>query len=202
MKKLMSIAAALLMAFSLAKPAQAECDGLYVALRGGMASHDIDATGYFIGGNADGLDKEKLMLSGALGYRYEWFRTELEFVWRDHIKNATYEGDEKTSDVKFKTYSYMWNFYWDILPYHWLSPYINVGIGLTKIKYYSVDPASGIDRFQADATRFTMAAGGGFTIKLTNRWNVDLGYRYYDMGKLKSADITAQEFYAGVRYVF
>ena len=194
MKKLMSIAAALLVALSLTKPAQAECDGMYIGLRGGMVSYDIDST------DSDGLDKEKLMLSGALGYRYEWFRTELEFVWRDYVKNSLYSG---RYDLKLKTYSYMWNFYWDILPYHWLSPYINVGIGLTKVKYYGADSGgTGYVRNQFDSTRFTMAAGGGFTIKLTNRWNVDLGYRYYDMGKLNNSDLAAQEFYAGVRYIF
>ena len=198
MKKLMSIAAALLVALSLTKPAQAECDGMYIGLRGGMVSHDLDSTDIF----SDGLDKEKLMLSGALGYRYEWFRTELEFVWRDYIKNTSYVGEAPSYETKLKTYSYMWNFYWDILPYHWLSPYVNVGIGLTKIKYNSEDVVSGKIRNHFDTTKFTMAAGGGFTVKLTNRWNVDLGYRYYDMGSLRNADLNAQEFYAGVRYIF
>ena len=197
MKKFMSIVAALLLALSLSKPAQAECDGMYVALRGGIASHDID------GSTDDDLDKEKLMLSGALGYRYEWFRTELEFVWRDYVKNSYSDEDGNAiDDMKIKTYSYMWNFYWDILPYHWLSPYINVGIGLTKLKYYSEAVSSGTINNSFDTTHFTMAAGGGFTIKLTNRWNVDLGYRYYDMGKLDNADLSVQEFYAGVRYIF
>ena len=95
----------------------------------------------------------------------------------------------------------MWNFYWDILPYHWLSPYVNVGIGLSKLKYHS-DDISGLSRNSFDTTRLTWAAGGGFTVKLTNRWNIDLGYRYYDMGSLRNADIAVQEFYAGVRYIF
>lgn len=195
MKKLISLAAAMLLAFTLAKPAHAECDGFYVGLRAGAANYDAGNSEYFSSSN---LDVEKLMLSGALGYRYEWFRTELEYVWRDQVRHI--DEDEYLS--KIKTYSYMWNFYWDILPYHWLSPYINVGIGLSKIKYLAVDGLSDTERNRFDTTHFTMSAGAGFTIKVTNRLNVDLGYRYYDMGNLKNADLTAQEFYAGVRYVF
>lgn len=196
MKKLMAVAWALLLTLTFAKSAHAECDGFYIGLRGGMAQYDVGDSEYF---DALDMDAEKLMLSGALGYRYEWFRTELEFVWRDQIKNNEIEDDVSSSST-IKSYSYMWNFYWDILPYHWLSPYINVGIGLTKVKYHSQDNEKIENHF--DTTHFTMSIGGGFTIKVTNRWNVDLGYRYYDMGSLKNADLTAQEFYAGVRYVF
>ena len=30
----------------------------------------------------------------------------------------------------------------------------------------------------------------------------DSGYRYYDMGSIKHADVTAHEIYTGLRYVF
>ena len=51
-------------------------------------------------------------------------------------------------------------------------------------------------------TRLTWSVGGGLSVKVTNRFNVDAGYRYYDMGSIKHADITAHEIYTGLRYVF
>jgi opacity protein-like surface antigen len=51
-------------------------------------------------------------------------------------------------------------------------------------------------------TRFTWSVGGGLSVKVTNRFNVDAGYRYYDMGKIHAQEVTAHEIYGGVRYVF
>jgi opacity protein-like surface antigen len=82
------------------------------------------------------------MMSGALGYRYNYFRTELEYVWRDKVKNNFVE-DGDTTKQNFKTYSYMLNGYFDLAPYHWITPYIGAGIGYTKMKYSSVETLSG-----------------------------------------------------------
>jgi opacity protein-like surface antigen len=44
--------------------------------------------------------------------------------------------------------------------------------------------------------------GAGVTVKVTNRINVDAGYRYYDIGSFGHEDVTLQEVYGGLRYVF
>ena len=141
--------------------------------------------------------KNKLMLSGAVGYRYDYWRTELEYVWRDKNK---FEND--FFKRQFRTYSGMWNNYIDILPYEWISPYAGVGIGYTKLKYSAKDKFENTVIRSDKKTNFTWSLGAGVTVKVTNRINVDAGYRYYDIGSFGHEDVTLQEIYGGLRYVF
>lgn len=198
MKKLLMTASAIAVVAAFAMPAHAECDGWYAALRGGMATHDVDGDASDPNfGSAIKLDDDLLMISGALGYRYQHWRGEFEYVWRDYV-----EGSDDFYTEKFKTYSYMLNAYYDFLPYNWWTPYVGAGIGLTQLKYSAFDSASGQGSTKYDPMNFTWSVGAGLSLKVTNRFNVDAGYRYYDMGSIKSSDVTAQELYAGVRYVF
>lgn len=196
MKKLMLTASALVLGLSLAMPAMAECNGVYVAARGGIfknhfkknQTHEFDDTD---------LDKKKLMLSGAVGYRYDYWRTELEYVWRDRNK---YKNDYFSHS--FKSYSGMWNNYIDVLPYYWVSPYVGAGLGYTKLKYSAKDEIEKTVTATDKKTNFTWSLGAGVTLKVTNRINVDAGYRYYDIGSFGHEDVTLQEIYGGLRYVF
>ena len=188
MKKLLLSASAVALVACMAGKANAECDGIYGAIRAGIAKHDIEK----IQGD---LDKNRLMLSGALGYRWEYFRTELEYVWRKYATDT-----REDNDLFYKTYSYMWNVYYDVLPYNWWSPYVNAGIGLTKMRFYERDDFG----MNADwsTSRFTWSLGAGLSLKVTNRLNIDAGYRYYDMGAIRHMDVDAHEIYGGLRYVF
>lgn len=198
MKKLLMTASAIAVVAAFAMPAHAECDGWYAALRGGMVKHDVDGDASNPDfGSTIKLDDDLLMISGAIGYRYQHWRGEFEYVWRDYV-----EGSDKLYAEKFKTYSYMLNAYYDFLPYNWWTPYVGAGIGLTQLKYMGVDNSSGMSPTEYDPMKFTWSVGAGLSLKVTNRFNVDAGYRYYDMGRIKSSDVTAQEIYAGVRYVF
>lgn len=198
---------ALLAGTFLCSNAMADCNGFYLGGRGGIVKHDYSKKGNS-GINTDGLDKNKLMLSGALGYRYNYFRTELEYVWRHKSEKKFSEGAGESQKYNFKTYSYMLNGYFDFAPYRWFTPYVGAGIGFTSMKYgdsYTMPDGStttGTTNGNYKPTRFTWSLGGGLSVKVTNRFNVDAGYRYYDMGSIKHADITAHEIYTGLRYVF
>lgn len=200
-KVLMSASALALISFLSAAPASAECDGPYVALRGGMVKHDMSGGFSSVTASDDfNIDKERLMLSAALGYRYEHWRGEFEYVWRKHTSRET-----EFDTLKFKTYSYMLNAYYDVFPYNWWTPYVGAGIGLTQLKYVQFDPTSGTSNTEDGNYKplnFTWSLGAGLSLKVTNRLNVDLGYRYYDMSHLRHADFDAQEVYGGLRYVF
>ena len=196
MKKILLSSAAIALVAAFAMPAHAECDGWYGALRGGIVQHDVsDSKVADIDG--DSIDDNRLMISGALGYRYEHFRGEVEYVWRKYTKDET-----EFDTMKFKSYSYMFNAYYDFLPYNWWTPYVSAGLGYTKLKYNNFDSTSLRSNAKYKEGNFTWALGAGASLKVTNRFNVDLGYRYYDMGSIKHADTTAQEVYGGVRYVF
>lgn len=213
MKKFLLVSCALVLGAAIATDAKADCNGIYLAGRGGVVQHKYSHKGDSVNTdlNTEGLDKNRLMLSGALGYRYDYVRAELEYVWRDksqkshEIVNGT---SADSAQYNFKSYSFMLNGYWDLAPFHWLSPYIGAGIGLTTMKYsdtYSIagekySVTGGLKGY--NPTKFTWSVGGGLTLKVTNRFNIDAGYRYYDMGSIKEADITAHEIYGGLRYVF
>ena len=205
MKKLLLTASALVLGLGLAHNAAADCNGMYLGVRGGVVKYKDNAKSNSV---SKTLDKEKLMLSGALGYRYDYFRAELEYIWRDK-NNYTYHADGVTGKVNFKSYSYMLNGYIDLAPYSWFTPYISAGIGFTKLKYSETitsDLTGQTTKLTTDGnytpTRFTWSVGGGASIKVTNRFNVDAGYRYYDMNSIRHLEINAHEIYGGVRYVF
>ncbi|MBO4285506.1 MAG: porin family protein [Alphaproteobacteria bacterium] len=191
MKKLLLTTSLIAVFAAFAGKANAECDGIYAALRGGVVQHDIKK----IQGD---LDKNRLMLAGALGYRWEYLRAELEYVWRK------YATDTKVSDEErfLKTYSFMLNAYYDVLPYNWWTPYIGAGIGISRVTFYDRDLAAGFMNQSWKTRKFTWSLGGGLSLKVTNRFNVDLGYRYYDFNNPHNSDASAQEVYGGIRYVF
>lgn len=195
MKKLLLATSAAVLLTSFA--AKAECDGIYGAFRGGYVKHDAKKL-------QGDFDNRRFMMSGAIGYRWEYLRTELEYVWRKYSRDRLEPVPGAYSNAFFKTYSYMWNTYYDILPYNWWTPYVGGGLGFTKIRYRDVDGA-GYTNEDWSTTRFTWSLGGGLSLKVTNRLNLDVGYRYYDMGSPKRTvtyDISGQEVYGGIRYVF
>lgn len=210
MNKLLLTASALVLGMGIASEAWADCNGFYLGARAGIVKHDMDdPKGGDTPNGANDFDKARFMMSGALGYRYNYVRAELEYVWRDKVKNSFSYGDGLvTAKQNFRTQSYMLNGYFDLAPYHWITPYVGAGIGYSKLKYSSSYSAAGetISGLHHDKNKFTWSVGGGLSVKVTNRFNVDAGYRYYDFGDLKQGDektgVKAHEFYGGVRYVF
>jgi len=207
MKKLLLTASALILGMGISTAANADCNGIYLGVRGGGVDHNYSKSSG-VSSNMKELDKTKFMMSGFIGYRYNYWRTELEYVWRDKNDWRKNTGVRAHSDLGFKSYSYMWNNYIDFAPYHWISPYAGVGLGFTKMKFTSTstnDDGDVFDNtwfFNNSPTRFTWSVGGGLTVKVTNRFNVDAGYRYYDMGAIRKMEVHAHEIYGGIRYVF
>ena len=206
MKKMLLATTALVMGMALASRAEAECNGLYLGLRSGVTMYDYSDKSDSIGFDDDKLGKNRFMLSGAIGYRYDYYRTELEYIWRDNSKwKMSFNGGGNSQS--FKTRSIMWNHYVDFRPFSAWSPYLSAGLGFTKMQYnsFTYTAAQSYDNnewFNHKPTRLTWALGGGVTVKVTNRINVDAGYRYYDIGSFGHEDVTLQEFYGGLRYVF
>lgn len=182
--------------------AQAECDGFYIAGRAGYAKYEVDDSRSGVSNSHSNyvVDKRRFMASGALGYRYEHFRGELEYVWRK--KNSA--NVTEITEGKFKSESYMFVVYYDFFPYTWFTPFVNAGLGYTRSKLSFKNKIVDVSYGPKDDS-FTWSLGAGISAKVTNRFNVDLGYRYYDMGELSQhngkTDVTDQEIYLGLRYV-
>lgn len=183
--------------------AAAGCNGLYLAVRGGGANPTIDDQK--ANDNRFDIGGTDMMFSGALGYRYNYFRAEVEYIWHETNENKTkpvYDPNWETyvggSKGEFDYTSYMFNVYWDLLPYRWFTPFVNAGVGLTQLEYKFTYP-EGSTSYEED--NFTWSVGGGLSAKMTNKLNLDVGYRYFDYGKIKDAQIHSHEVYGGLRYV-
>lgn len=211
LKRMMIGISAVVLGIAAANSAKAECDGIYLAVRGGGSNPTIDDDSK--GSNRFDIGGTDLMLSGALGYRYEYFRAEVEYIWRDTNEDSKtivlHDADLGRDTVskstgEFDYTSYMFNVYWDLSPYTWFTPYLSAGIGWTELEYNFSYSNNGIpdgsDSYKKD--RFTWSVGGGLSAKMTNRLNLDIGYRYFDFGKLGDGQIHNHEFYGGLRYVF
>lgn len=202
-KKILNILTFVTLFFVTTENAYAECDGFYLAGRIGIAEYKLEEARSGISSPSDYVvDKERLLASGALGYRYKHVRAELEYIWRD--KNTDNIGP--ITEGTFKTYSYMFALYYDFFPYSWFTPYINGGIGYTRSKLSLYNKTVGINHELKDNS-FMWSLGAGISVKVTNRLNVDLGYRYFDMGNSDldtfngKTTLENQEVYLGLRYV-
>ena len=119
----------------------------------------------------------------ALGLRIRHFRIEAEYSFATKAKRDNYE--QVYYDIPFKTA---------------IRPFVNFGMGRhnTKIKEGEL----------YDDTRhgWSWNAGGGVTWNVSNAVNIDFGYRYIDIGDLKTQTGTVKTshhfVYIGWRYVF
>ena len=185
----------------IAKKSYAECDGFYLAGRIGQAKIEVEDDRGVDESPSDGvISKKRLLLSGAIGYRHEHWGGELEYIWRK--KNSKNLGG--ITDVDFKSQSLMLMVYYDFLPYTWFTPFVNAGVGYTWNKLNIGIPLVGAN-YRVKGNNFTWALGAGISAKITNRLNMDIGYRYLNMGDLDTlngkTETTDQEVYMGLRYV-
>lgn len=181
--------------------ALAECDGFYIAGRVGQAKYKLEDSRSVSDHSDYVIDKKRLLLSGAIGYRYEHFRAEIEYIWRK--KNS--KSITEFTKAQFKSPSYMFVVYYDFFPYSWFTPFVNAGIGYTQSRLKYSNSSVGFSQ-TVKGDSFTWSLGAGISAKITNRWNADLGYRYYNMGDDLSkyngkTDLEDQEIYLGLRYV-
>lgn len=186
------------------KTANAECDGFYLAGRLGMAEYKLEDDRNDVSSSPSDyvVDKERFFASGALGYRHKHIRAEFEYIWRDENTDDIGSITEGT----FESYSYMFALYYDFFPYSWFTPYVNAGAGYTMSKLSLHNKTVGVNHKLKDNS-FMWSLGAGISVKVTNRLNVDLGYRYFDMGDSDldtfngKTTLENQEVYLGLRYV-
>lgn len=212
MKKLLLSATAIFsLLFSVNNQAFASCDGPYLAVRGGVANHTLGDKDENVATDEKlDIDDNSTMLSGALGYRYKYFRIEAEYIWRkDHSDRFTSFAETPsgrllmtTRSAEFSSKSYMANVYWDFSPYTMFTPYVSAGLGITSLEYtFKMNDSYG-NTVKYDEDNFTWSVGGGISAQVTTRFNIDLGYRYFDMGSLESGAVHNHEVYGGLRYTF
>ncbi len=197
-KTLVTMASALVLTMAVAAPASAR-DGFYVALRGGNTDYNMNDKEDSAVSKSRAEFGDTWMMSGALGYKYKYFRIEGEYIYRDDI-DEEYRSGRSTSKSSLESDSFMANIYLDLMPNYWISPYLNAGIGITRIDVSIQDP--GAEKVTYSEDNFTWMLGGGLSLRLNRCVNIDAGYRYLDMGDINKANINAHEWYGGLRFTF
>ncbi len=212
MNKIFATAAsALVLTMAVSSAAEAR-DGFYVALRGGYTDYNFNS---YKDDNATTKTKADFdgvwQISGALGYKYKYFRIEGEYIYRDDseddydIPGGIDGGASGTYHSKIETDSFMVNAYLDLMPNYWISPYIMGGIGFSNLKFSSYDTSLDGERLSyddEDKTNFAWQWGGGLSLRLNRCLNFDLGYQYMNFNKLNKAELNAHVYYGGFRYTF
>ena len=202
-KTLLFAASALVLSATLAQTAAAK-DGFYIAARIGQTDPNLND-------ERDKASDEALrdfdvvtMYSGALGYRYRYFRAEFEYIHRDEVAElATYpDAGNLSAKISSEATSYMLNGYIDFLPYYVVSPFIQAGIGMTDVSLTNAPTTAGQAPQTWEDNTLTWTVGAGLTVRLNKCVNIDAGYRYYDMGSIDHLNFNAHEYYAGLRYTF
>lgn len=189
------------LAFGLLASTVAEArDGFYLTARGGRTWMNINSKDDDVNKKPDLEFPSVAMYSGAIGYKYKYFRGEIEYIVRDDTEEKEYDsfgGLAATTNVSAD--SIMFNAYIDFMPNYWFSPYITGGVGYSEIKYEFDD---GDGKTTIDDDKFSWQAGAGLTLRINKCLNIDGGYRYYTLGKIKEGEVNGHEWYAGIRFTF
>lgn len=206
MNKYVLLAGAAVVAF--ATSAQALEVSPYAALRGSWAftRNNIVAS--------EGGDSLKVKFNDgtwgahvALGAKHGAFRLETEYnTGKTAHKKIDLDGDAAKANLR--TESILVNAYWDIDLCSRFTPYVSAGAGLAKLNFRAKSE-DGV--MKSNPSNFAWQIGAGVSYAATDSIDVDLGYRYVDMGAariMKMGDMeykinTARhELYAGIRYNF
>lgn len=199
-KQFLAAASVLALSVAIAGPASAR-DGFYIGLRGGISHTNLNDVNEnsTTAASAD-IDFDNVwMMSGAVGYRYNYFRAELEYIGReDHSEELA-----ANTGTKFGSQSLMLNAYIDFMPNYVISPYIMAGVGYSRLELTTTSGwGPSVRENKNEEDNLTWAIGGGITIRLNKCLNFDGGYRYVDMGDIEQANVNAHEWYFGLRYTF
>lgn len=126
-------------------------------------------------------------------------------------------------DARIDSYSLMANAYWDIHRFEFnqiaLTPYLSGGLGVAfhstgRLCIYQ-NPNTVLVKSASNAD-FAFQVGAGVGVGLSERFDLDLGYRYVDLGRFKTGtdgdlvdlstpvrgDISGHELKMGLRYSF
>ncbi len=178
---------------------------------------------------------EKLDATGVVGigvgYRVnDFIRTDvtLDYEWEsDFTGKADCIGTTCTSGLGISdefasvdVWTVLWNVYADLGYYNGFTPYVGAGIGAS---YVSVDDvwavnADGrrVEMPSGDTWNFSWALMAGTSYEIDQNWKIDAGYRYLNIGKVKTnlfasnsvvepikyEKLAAHEVRVGLRYEF
>ncbi len=181
----------------------------YFRLSGGYSMvQDADTDDYLLG-----LDLEFEFENGyggavALGWDFGNFRVEWELVHTvNDFKQVNLLGISGDVDGDGKITSLLLNGYFDFPVKSKLTPFVGGGIGYSKIDVSDLKVRSiGYVRKGDDANTLTWHADAGISIDVSDKFAIDLRYRYLGMEDPKfetmKAEVAAHQGWIDFRFVF
>jgi OOP family OmpA-OmpF porin len=197
MRKLLSTAALAALAAGVATNANAT-EGWYGRADVG---YSVDGNFEFDTGAEYDLD-EDWMASGGVGYAFgPGFRVEGELSYRTN--EASFSGGPPAG-FEVNAWSLMANVYYDFNRGGRFEPYIGLGVGVTDLEFTDSPPEVEVD------PGFAYQGLAGVAIGLTDRLDLDIGYRYFVAQGLEweetpdsgDGDYEHQAVVVGVRWQF
>jgi opacity protein-like surface antigen len=162
------------------------------------------------------------------GYRInENLRADFSVNYRSGFKytaGRNFKNLDQSFNQKVKSLSGMINAYYDIGEFsNIFKPYVGAGLGIARNKAQNFRlnfPSSSVDQYGKTKTNFAWQVGTGSLIKIDDNINLNIGYRYVDLGTVTTktnyatslgrignetpikSKLTAHEFVAGVTFSF
>lgn len=163
----------------------------YMALRAGATK--IKASSYFVNDRKDTVP----FISVAAGLENGgFFRIEAENMY---LSKAKFGYDSVAMKVTGKSHAFMLNAYLNFSTKTPFTPFVGFGVGSAS-NYIKADTKG------KWSTDFAFNIGGGVSIKASEYLNIEVAYRYIDLGEADngttSVDYRANQFYGGLRYMF
>jgi Opacity protein and related surface antigens len=200
-----------------------EGGGLYVSTKfvASYALVDGISTAGTFPGTVSKQDVTDAVAGGAVafGYAAQHLRTELEYVFRYRFDLNTNVGSA-ASGISFRdnvqTQSVMVNLLWDFKNSTRFTPYLGAGIGYARNDSDTelTEFASGNTQSKSTAQdNFAWSLMAGLLMNLGTNWKFEMGYRYVDLGVVKSGpfdngarlttdSLRSNDFSLGFRYQF
>ncbi|WP_449720048.1 outer membrane protein [Actinomadura verrucosospora] len=187
-------------------------------------AHNMDTTsrpgvGQFVSG-----DEKDDFYNGSIaaGYQYgNGWRTEVEYTFKNKSEYTSGSSRFTTSlnHHKVNTQRVMLNAYRDYNVYENIFVYGTAGLGIAKNESSGWQNRPGNTFDSNTDTNLVYSLGAGISYEPINKLNLDLGYRYVDLGKIESgynnftnvrglkdeqmkAHLKSHEINLGIRYTF
>ena len=124
-----------------------------------------------------------------LGYKFnDHFRTELAYRKVNNLKYNAKVTSTRKYKQKIKLQAVMLNSYYEISSTYKIKTYVGIGLGYTNIKPGEVSRSSSSNTMTYKANNsdnFTYSLMTGVSVNMTDKLNLDLGYRFQDYEKTK-----------------
>ena len=160
--------------------------------------------------DVDGIDRSKVnkeLISPhfAYGVSAGYVRGELELNFSHPVK-----ANRDDYKLNLKKYSAMANVYFDYLTCTPWTPYVGAGLGYAYLKE-NMHATNGDKMIGKSVYNLAWQVMAGIAYDINNRWTIDAGYRYADLGRIRKnfgdgevakTTVRDHEIMLGARYHF